>query len=382
MKKTTSDRPMKLKPSTIALLATVSLLGMSSVVTIKSTQPALAQAVQEQITTSLYQKASPAVVTIKTGNGHGSGFLVSQDGLIITNAHVVEGGPQIVTVKFNNGQQVSADVIGFAKGGVDLAALRIYDRRRLPSLSLARPESVKVGQNIFVIGTPLEEDYQNTLSQGIISRLDPQKGQIQHSANTNPGNSGGPVLNSQGQVVGVHYQGDLQSLVYDAQGKPIGYTKSGINFAISLDRLQAFLKAIERQDLSSVSTLARSQENQPILSLILNGQTIQGELKEGDSQLQDGSYYDTYQFQGRAGQRISLDMSSQQINPVLTLYRVIQSSEGEKFEKIADNDDRAPGDFNAQIAIELPTDGVYVVLANCLEQGESGKYTLRAASNP
>ncbi len=371
-----------MKPITFTLsvlLATTGLLVQPGGFLMENVPPLLAQ---EQTASRVYQKASPAVVTVKNGSGHGSGFLVSPDGIIITNAHVVADGPRVVTVKFSNGQQASADVIGFAKNGVDLAVLRIYNRQNLPYLPLARPNSAKVGESVFVIGTPLEEDYQNTLTQGIISRLDPQKGQIQHSANTNPGNSGGPVLNSQGQVVGVHYQGDNQSLVYNSQGKPIGYTKSGINFAISLDRLQAFLKAVERGDVSSVSTLARGNQEQPILSLALNGQAIQGELREGDAQLQDGSYYDLYQFQGRAGQRVVLDMSSQQINPVLTLYRVVKSSEGEKFEKIADNDDRAPGDFNARLVTELPTDGVYILVANSREGGESGRYTLNATANP
>ena len=72
---------------------------------------------QEQTASRVYQKASPAVVTVKNGSGHGSGFLVSPDGIIITNAHVVADGPRVVTVKFSNGQQASADVIGFAKNG-------------------------------------------------------------------------------------------------------------------------------------------------------------------------------------------------------------------------------------------------------------------------
>ncbi|MHC5820346.1 MAG: trypsin-like peptidase domain-containing protein, partial [Nostoc sp.] len=85
----------------------------------------LAQTSEEKSANVVCEKGSNAVVTVKDGNGHGSGFLVSQDGLIITNAHVVDGSPSVVTVVFQDGKQVSADVIGFAMGGIDLAALKI-----------------------------------------------------------------------------------------------------------------------------------------------------------------------------------------------------------------------------------------------------------------
>ncbi|MEG3440185.1 S1C family serine protease [Pannus brasiliensis CCIBt3594] len=330
---------------------------------------------QDQTASILYQKASPAVVTIKNGNGHGSGFLVSPDGLIVTNAHVVEGGPRVVTVKFSDGQQASADVIGFAKNGVDLAVLRIYNRQNLPYLPLARPNSPRVGESIFVIGTPLEEDYQNTLTQGIISRLDPEKGTVQHNANTNPGNSGGPVLNSQGEVVGVHFSGDRGSLVYDGAGNEIGFTKSGINFAVSLDRLQDFLAAVKNGDISSVSTRRDENREPEILALPLDGQTLQGSLNKKKAA-------DLYVFQGRAGQKVTVEMNAREINPFLGLFRVVETAEGKKFEPVAENDDRAPGDFNARLVTELPADGVYLVIAKSQENGETGEYTLSAAINP
>ena len=108
-------------------------------------------------------KGGAAVVTVKDGNGHGSGFLVSQDGLIITNAHVVDGSPSVVTVVFKNGKQVPADLIGFARGGADLAALKIQNRKNLPYLNLARPGTAKVGYPVFAIGSPLDADTSSTL---------------------------------------------------------------------------------------------------------------------------------------------------------------------------------------------------------------------------
>lgn len=238
------------------LLAEIPIIPLSRQ---NTSSAAWAQAAPEQTTAKLYQQSSPAVITIKNGKGHGSGFLVSSDGLIITNAHVIDNGPRIVTVTFPNGQQASADLLGFAKDGIDLAALQIYQKPKLPFLTLARPNTIQVGQSIFVIGTPLKEAYQNTLSKGIISRLDRTKGILQHDANTNPGNSGGPVLNTQGQIVGVHFSGDAQGSVYNEQGQVIGHTKSGINFAITLDRLQTFLQNVQKGNLSATPTLSSNQ---------------------------------------------------------------------------------------------------------------------------
>lgn len=366
-----------MKPLTFTLsvlLATTGLSCQPGGFLMENIPPILAQ---EQAASQIYQKASPAVVTIKNGYSLGSGFLVSPDGMIITNAHVVENGPRVVTVKFSNGQQASADVIGFAKNGVDLAVLRIYNRPNLPYLPLADPNSVKVGESVFAIGTPLDEDYQNTLTQGIISRLDPEKGRVQHNANINPGNSGGPLLNSRGEVVGVNVAGDIRSYVYDGAGNPIGRTQSGINFAVSLDRLQAFLTAVKTGDISSVSTLVEEDLVQ-VISLPLNGQTVQGALTKDQKE-------QYYAFEGRTGQKIVLDMNSNEIAPYLVLYRVLQSPEGTKYPQVARSNeraDRAPGDFNARLVTELPADGVYILEATSREGGESGRYTLNATANP
>jgi serine protease Do len=346
-------------------------------------QPAVAQQPSpELIATRLYKQSSPAVVTIKNGKGHGSGFLVSADGLIITNAHVIADGPRIVTVVFPDGRKESADVIGFAKNGTDLAALRIYSPNKLPTLPLASPNSAQVGQSIFVIGTPLDEAYQNTLSEGIISRLNPKDGLIQHDANTNPGNSGGPVLNAQGQVIGVTVSMDIRGDVWDDQGKIAGHTKSGIYFAVALDRLQSFLKNVQQDNLSSVSTLASIPEQKPIPTIRLSGQNIQGALTQDDTQVQDGSFADFYRFQGYTGQTIALEMKSVELNSWVALYQIKESETEQAFELVASNDDQGPGNFNAKLTAQLTTDGQYIIMATSKDRGEAGHYTLQTSATP
>lgn len=338
-------------------------------------QRAVAQSAQSTAT-QIYQQASPAVVTIKNGSGHGSGFIVSADGWIITNAHVVANGPRIVTVKFNDGRQVSADVIGFAHHGVDLAALKIYGPTNLPSLSLSPAGSTQVGDDIFVIGTPLDEDYQNTLSRGMVGRLNHQNGTLQHSANTNPGNSGGPVLNRRGQVVGVHFSGDVRGLVYSPTGRPIGVTKSGINFAISGDRLQTFLKAMRAGKISRVSTLPKPSQKRTIPQLA--SRNFSARLEKTDIQLTPQTFIDLYQFQGKAGQSVTLTLKSDEFNPVLQLFFVDQSSPKPKYIPVAKNDDRGPADFTAQLNLSLPQDGLYYIGVTTSDRGEQGRYQIQA----
>ncbi|MBD2777450.1 S1C family serine protease [Iningainema tapete] len=341
----------------------------------------LAQMAAEKEANRVCQKASPAVVTIKDGNGHGSGFLVNQDGLIITNAHVVDGSPSVVTVVFQDGKQVPADVIGFAMGGVDLAALKIQNRKNLPALSLAPSGSAKVGYRTFAIGSPLDADNRDTCTQGNISRIR-QDGTIQHTASTNQGNSGGPLLNAQGEVIGVN-TAVATARVFDFKGDVVGVTPSGtgINFAIPVARVQSFLSDVRQKRVSADSTLAKQTEPS-ILTISLNGQVVNGSLGEGDRTLENGSFTDLYQFQGRAGQQVVIEMTSQKINSFLTLYQIIESDVGQQVKAIAQNDDRGAGDFNAQIITTLPKDGIYLIVASSSERGESGNYSLKATAKP
>ncbi|AFZ11451.1 peptidase S1 and S6 chymotrypsin/Hap [Crinalium epipsammum PCC 9333] len=374
----------RLKQTSTALFATISLLSVTAMPSLINTPDArvLAQSSDEQQATRIYQRVNPAVVTIKIGNGHGSGFIVSKDGYIITNAHVVAGAPSVVTVEFFDGKQVPADVIGFAKGGLDLAVLKIARPQKLTTVALGQPNSFKVGARVYAIGTPLDEDFHNTFTQGNISRLDPKKGMIQHTASINHGNSGGPLFNSEGQVIGVNTSGILGD-VEDEQGNRSGFFAPGtnINFAISLNRIQAFLKAVRQNNLSPRSTLPKEQAPLPPQEIALDGQEITGNLGEGKNRLEDGRYADIYIFQGKAGEKVTLQMKSKELNPFLVLLQVKESDSDKNSVKLAENDDQAPGNFNAQIVTTLPDDGVYMVLATTSLPQESGNYTFRAIAN-
>ena len=157
--------------------------------------------------------------------GLGSGFIVSPDGYIITNAHVVDGATE-VTVKLTDRREFTAKVIGADKR-TDIALIKI-DAKNLQALDISSPPGVKQGEWVVAIGSPF--GFENSISAGIVSGVHRALpgGQmtpfIQTDVAVNPGNSGGPLLNAAGQVVGVNSQ------IYSRSG---GYM--GLSFAIPAD---------------------------------------------------------------------------------------------------------------------------------------------------
>ncbi|BAZ13232.1 serine protease [Calothrix sp. NIES-4071] len=340
----------------------------------------LAQSSQEQIAKQIYQKASPAVVTVKTEESTGSGFVVSKDGYILTNTHVIKPPPRyerpenynprnfpnVVTVEFPDGKQFSADVMGFGKDGLDLAILKIHGQKNLPTLSLAS-SSVQRGERVFALGSPLGGEYKDTFTQGDVTNINSRDGQIQHSAVVLPGNSGGPLLNSQAQVIGVNTSG-------------VGELNVGMNFAIPASKVQSFITAAKKGDVSPVSTLVKPEKQPEFHTISLNGQVISASLTKDDYVRNDNGYIKLYQFKGKAGQKVVIEMTSQKLNPFLTLYKVADQDNSSK--QIAENDDRGAGDFNAQINTTLPENGDYIIEARASDAGQTGNFSLRVSAQP
>jgi serine protease Do len=155
----------------------------------------------------------------------GSGFIISNDGYILTNAHVVDGA-NVVTVKLTDKREFRAKVVGADKQS-DVAVLKI-NASNLPTVKIGDPNQSKVGQWVVAIGSPYGFD--NTVTSGIISakaRSLPNENYtpfIQTDVPVNPGNSGGPLFNLQGQVIGIN------SMIYSQTG---GF--QGLSFAIPID---------------------------------------------------------------------------------------------------------------------------------------------------
>ncbi len=157
--------------------------------------------------------------------GQGSGFIVSPDGIILTNAHVVKDASE-VTVKMTDRREYRAKVLG-SDPKTDVAVIKI-DAKNLPTVAMGNTRDLKVGQWVLAIGSPF--GFENTVTAGVVSakgRTLPDDSYvpfIQTDVAVNPGNSGGPLINARGEVVGINSQ------IYSRSG---GY--QGVSFAIPID---------------------------------------------------------------------------------------------------------------------------------------------------
>ncbi len=208
---------------------------------------------EEEDIANVVSKVSPSVVSILTKSqsisrlgdttsedGAGTGIIVGKDGYILTNKHVIDGASTVQVVTSDGTTYDNVKVLGSDPLN-DVAYLKIPDVSDLPVAELGDSTSVRVGQKVIAIGNSLGQ-YQNTVTSGIISGtgrpISAQAGDsvesltdlIQTDAAINPGNSGGPLLNLQGQVIGLN-----TAIVEDAQG---------IGFSIPISATKGILKGV------------------------------------------------------------------------------------------------------------------------------------------
>jgi S1-C subfamily serine protease len=162
-----------------------------------------------QAVVSAVDAVGPSVVHIQAGHGGGSGVVFTPDGLILTNDHVAGAGGPLKAV-FADGQTLAADLVG-RDPDTDLAVLRVSSDLALPWVTLADSRALRVGQIAIAIGSPF--GFQHSVSAGIVSALGrslrSQSGRlmddiIQTDAALNPGNSGGPLVSTRGDVIGIN----------------------------------------------------------------------------------------------------------------------------------------------------------------------------------
>jgi putative serine protease PepD len=196
------------------------------------------------------------------GQATGSGFVVSKDGLIVTNDHVVDGASQ-VQVKIGTSDNAQPATVVGADPSRDLALLKV-DAGNLPTLSLGDSSSVSVGDPTYAIGNPFGLDH--TLTTGIVSALQRSlqapdgakiSGAIQTDAALNPGNSGGPLIDADGQVIGVNSQIQTGSS-NGAEGGNVG-----IGFAIPSNTVKSFINEAKSGKLKPREQQPQQQQNDP-----------------------------------------------------------------------------------------------------------------------
>ena len=193
----------------------------------------------------LLAKATPSVISIQVGaqglsgpEGAGSGFVISEDGLAVTNDHVAGGG-QNLQVRFSDGKSYDATLVGTSSRD-DLALIKIQGAPKLVPAALGDSDGLRVGDDVVAIGNALALGDQPSVTKGIVSALNRTlreetgaiiNGVIQTDAAINPGNSGGPLLNAAGEVVGVN-----TAIVGNSQN---------IGFSIAMNTVTSLLPALK-----------------------------------------------------------------------------------------------------------------------------------------
>jgi S1-C subfamily serine protease len=331
-------------------------------------QQATASDNDEKTNIRVYKLAGPAVVSIRTSSAVGSGSILSANGLILTNAHVIGSATNgTVQVTLADGQKYSGKVVGVGSNNLDLALVQLQGASNLPTVKLAK-NSVEVGQRAFAIGNPFGK-FQGTFTTGIVSRVDTKQGLIQTDAAINPGNSGGPLLNSDGEQIGVN------TAIFSSSESA---GNIGIGFAISTAKIQPFLTAYRGGKLSTNiaqanntgTTRRTKQQRVKVRQLPLDGQVISARLGNGDPVIPpNNSYFNIYAFRGVAGQQIKIQMASRDIEPALTLISPNRKvlAQGE-----------ARGRNSVTITGVLPITGNYLLFANSTGQQEAGTYKIAA----
>jgi S1-C subfamily serine protease len=239
---------------------------------------------EEQVNIRVYANTNRGVVNITTAassigffgdesttGGSGSGFVIDRDGHILTNYHVIEGA-DTVQVTFADGEAHEARVVG-ADASNDVAVIKVdVPADQLTPLNLGDSSGLLVGQKVLALGNPF--GLERTLTTGIISSLDRSikakngrtiKGIIQTDAAVNPGNSGGPLLNSKGEVIG------MNTAIISQVGQ-----SAGISFAVPVNSIKRILRPlieegrVVRADLG-LSRVYRTTQGLLILGLAEDG---------------------------------------------------------------------------------------------------------------
>nr|WP_312289056.1 trypsin-like peptidase domain-containing protein [Clostridium chromiireducens] len=209
-----------------------------------------------------FNKVAPAVVIVSTKStssngftsgevdGMGSGFIINEEGYILTNYHVILGAKEI-TVTLSNNTEVSASVVNYDQEK-DVAMLKLKEGTTVPAVAeLGDSDQIYPGAEVIAIGTPLSKNFAQTLTKGVISgsnrTIEGQSGTsvnlIQTDAAINPGNSGGPLVNAKGEVIGIN------SMKIGSQA--LGETNiEGIGFAIPINEVKNKIDSLSKPILN------------------------------------------------------------------------------------------------------------------------------------
>jgi serine protease Do len=231
--------------------------GSTAIKNVTYDPPKFASSTTAMSVTDVVKKVSPAVVTVSTKSvvssqnffgqqqqqqqeGVGTGFIINEQGYILTNYHVVSGATQ-VKVTLSDGKELNAKVLNYDQNQ-DLAVVKVTDNFKVPAVAeLGDSDALQSGEEVIAIGNPLGKEFVGTVTKGIVSSTartidinGTKATYIQTDAAINPGNSGGPLINSKGQVIGINTAKTSETGV------------EGIGFAIPINHAKDSLESLSK----------------------------------------------------------------------------------------------------------------------------------------
>lgn len=325
---------------------------------------------------SVPRQALPSVVTIESygtdGNpiGLGSGFLL-RDGRIVTNNHVVAGAEW---VEITDQEEQLLGTVPYAEVISTRSDLAILPAVETESTGLLLSEDgPDVGESVWAIGSP--QGLEGSVSSGIVSAVRSVEGQeyVQISAPISSGSSGGPILDADGQVIGVvvHYVTDGQNLNFGVPSSRLRALRNSPAGRYALNEIDPPTATTETAGSSEdewVGDVIRVMRDSPMLTLPASEQ---GALTRSDFEGEE-TFVDFYRFQGDRGDEISISMQSQTIDTHVgvMLDGTLEDDSG----WVRTDDDGGEG-TNSLLTVTLPRSGQYIIVATSYER-EVGRYAL------
>ncbi len=192
---------------------------------------------EEKTNIKVYESVSPSIVAIdadiREGISSGTGCIIDPSGLILTNSHIVDDFKDI-KITLSNGKEYTGKLVANNINNSDFALIKITPDSSLMRINFGDSTNLQVGQKVLAIGNPF--GFERTLTTGIVSRIDGKRNKIQTDAAINPGSSGGPLLNSKGEVIGIN-----QSIYNPDNNK----SNIGIGFAVPINVAKEFLEEVK-----------------------------------------------------------------------------------------------------------------------------------------
>ncbi len=245
----------------------------------------------EQARVAMIERVAPSVVAIfaSSGNGGGSGVLITPDGYALSNYHVTSGSGTFMKCGLKDGKLYDAVIVGIDPTG-DVALIKMLGRDDFPAATMGDSDTVQTGDWVFAMGNPflLATDFSPTVTAGIVSgvrRYQYPAGTIleytdciQTDASINPGNSGGPLFNATGQLVGINGRGSFEKR---------GRVNVGAGYAISINQIKHFLDGLRGGrivDHATLGALVRTGNDREVMvdEVLEQSSAYRRGLREGD----------------------------------------------------------------------------------------------------